>query len=60
MSVAELYILADVLSVTVTWLLGENIIAELTDEECLMLENIMKSIKKIRRKYNRNKNSPGQ
>lgn len=50
MSVAELYILSDTLSESVTWLLGEKIITDLTDEECLMLENILRYINRVRKK----------
>lgn len=47
-TVEELYILADFLSVPVTWLLGETIIDDYTDIECLEIEKFKRYIRIIR------------
>jgi transcriptional regulator with XRE-family HTH domain len=44
MTVPELLILADLFDVPFTWLLGLNSIPQLTDKECLEVENYIKFI----------------
>ena len=38
-SVALIVEIASILDVSIAWLIGENIISQLTDEECLEMEN---------------------
>ncbi len=42
MTVPELLILADLFDVPIPWLLGTNSIPQLTDKECLEVENYIK------------------
>ena len=53
MSVPELLILADLFDVPVNWLLGINSLPQLTDRECLEVENYINYIVN-----KRNKNKP--
>ena len=50
MTIPELFILADLLGVPITWLLGINNIPQLTDSECLEVEKYIKFIISNRKK----------
>jgi transcriptional regulator with XRE-family HTH domain len=50
MTVPELFILADLFDVPITWLLGINSIPQLTDKECLLVEDYIKYITSKRNK----------
>lgn len=43
-SIPELFMLSDLFDVPVTWLLGINSIPQLTDKECLEVENFIKYV----------------
>lgn len=50
MTVPELFILAELFEVPITWLMGVNNSPELTDNECLEVENYIKYLISQRKK----------
>jgi transcriptional regulator with XRE-family HTH domain len=50
MPISELVKLCNLFDVSVSWLIGENIIAGLSDEERQIVENYIRYIKKVRNK----------
>jgi transcriptional regulator with XRE-family HTH domain len=42
--------LCNILDVSVSWLIGEDIVSDLTDEERLIMESFKRSIKRLRKK----------
>lgn len=50
MPISQLVKLCSLLDVSVSWLIGENIISDLSDEERQLIENFIRYIKRIRKK----------
>jgi transcriptional regulator with XRE-family HTH domain len=50
MPISQLVKLCNILDVSVSWLIGENIITDMTDEERHIMENFIRFLKRSRRK----------